>query len=288
MSVWSQLTRQARRLLLSRDRPPGEQPPQSAAPALPDSALVALDAFLAAQFREATLEDVQRVGGLNGQLSVARLLILRPALLRGAADVLVVMAALDHRLHHLTEDVERYRAQVGLKRQEMPVFRLIDAASPAMPPLRRARELYEAALAVDPGHALAAFNLATLRELTGEAGAAELYRLAGERDGFLRPHAALRRAALEENAERWDEAAALYVEADAGLKRLGPWHENAARCLRRCGRVAEALQHYERALDWTRQPGPEFIIHPPEPHSETYAGTLPPLLRRLLAPVHRA
>jgi hypothetical protein len=55
-------------------------------------------------------------------------------------------------------------------------------------------------------------------------------------------------------------AADLYVAAASGLDHLGAWHENAARCLRHCGRLNEALEHYHRSLDWVRQPGAEFLV----------------------------
>ena len=261
-------------------------PAHSASAPQPEPVLAALDAFLAAQFREATTEDAQRFGGLNGHLSVARLLILQPPLVRGVADVLVALAALYHRLHHLAEALEHYATLTGASKEDMPIFRLIGAIA-KVPPAQRARELYAAALVADGDHAWAAFNLATLRALGAEDGADELYRQAAQRDAFLRPYAALRRASLAERRDDWTAAAALYVEAAAGIPHLGPWHENAARCLRRCGRVEEALRHYERALDWVLQPGAEFIIHPPIPHAATYAENLPLLLRQLLGPPDR-
>jgi hypothetical protein len=44
------------------------------------------------------------------------------------------------------------------------------------------------------------------------------------------------------------------------LKTLGEWQENAARCLRRCGRYVEALHQYSLSLDWYQRPGAEFLV----------------------------
>jgi tetratricopeptide (TPR) repeat protein len=105
------------------------------------------------------------------------------------------------------------------------------------------------------------FNLAGLKTLEGcpEEGGM-LYQKAALKEVSLKPHAALRRAAIAEAAGDWSGAAELYLEAFDRLDNLGEWHENAARCLRRCGRINEALEHYYRAFNWLRRPGAEFII----------------------------
>lgn len=229
------------------------------------SAIAALDAFAAAYYQEANTEDGRRAGGLNGHLSVARLLVLEPLLVKRVADVLVGQGALYHRLHHLNAILDRYAAAIGLPKSEMPIYRLFDTIMSGVPPLQRARELYAAALAIDPGNGQASFNLAGIAALEGVAGADELYQAAARNAPDLAFHAALRRAALREAAGDAAGAAGLYVEAARGLSHLGAWQENAARCLRRSGRIIEALEHYNRSLDWVRQPGAEFLTAPPSP-----------------------
>jgi tetratricopeptide (TPR) repeat protein len=248
------------------------------------TALTALDVFLAANFREATTEDAQRSGGLNGHLSVARLLVLEPPLAKGVADILVAQGALFHRLHYLSSMLERYAVLAKLPREDMPIFRMVGFATGKTPGLQRARELYTAALAADRDHGFAAFNLAGIAALEQSPDADELYQRAGRSNAFLRAHAALRRAAIKERQEDWAHAAELYVEAAVGLGHIGPWHENAGRCMRRAGRAEEALVHYERALEWRLQPGAEFTTHPPTPRSGNYAETLPSLLRQFVSP----
>jgi tetratricopeptide (TPR) repeat protein len=221
---------------------------------------------MAAYYRDASTEDGRRAGGLNGHLSVARLLILEPPLIKGIANVLVYQGALYHRLHYMSEIVDRYTAAIVLPKSEMPIYALLDSITSGVSPLHRAREFYVAALTVDPGHSWARFNLAGIIAVEGGTGADELYQAAARDMPLLAPHASLRRAALREAAGDVAGAADLYVAAASGLDHLGVWHENAARCLRRCGRIADAMEHYNRSLEWVRQPGAEFLVVQPAPH----------------------
>ena len=245
--------------------PPPVAEPAAAAVPVQQSVVASLDTFLKNYFEEASKEDASRAGGLNGHLSVARLLELDEPLLGGTAAVLVSMGALFHRLHYFKEITDRYCDAIGLPQTDMSVEALIDSLTDGKAPLQRARELYEAALLVDPGSAQAMLNLAGVRTLEGNGKDADrLYRAAAQQDPSLAGHVALRRAALCEAAQQWSDAARLYLDAAAVLGAMGEWHENAARCLRQCGRYDEALQQYYLALDWFRRPGVEFFVARPQ------------------------
>ena len=225
--------------------------------------LKSLNAFVEAYFRDASSESIKLAGGLNGHLALSRLLLIQQPLGKGLADVLVSMGALFHRLYYLRDILERYTATLEVSREEIPVLALIDQTTGGFPPLERASALYHAALAADSAHAQARFNQAAILALSDVTAAHAQYELAAHAEPSLSGHVALRRAALLEAAQNWSSAADLYIEAYRELKDLGPWHKNAARCLRFAERFEQSLFHYEHSLNWVRQPGAEFVVTPP-------------------------
>lgn len=221
----------------------------------------ALALFAKAYNRDLESEDHRKYGGLNGHLTLGRL-VAHGQIRNLAREFLYDEATLLHRVYLLILIGNEYAAALGVAPDEIAWLAEIEKTTRGRDLLADAARLYEAVIGLEADYRKAWQGVGEVRLLQGNLGEAEK---CFERSHAIEPtgDATLRLAAIREMQGNISQAARLYQESSARMGgELGTYHRNAGRCLRQAGRHAEALAHFEKAMGWSRWLGPEFNMEP--------------------------